>query len=127
MKTGIAIEAHHLPPGTKQVEQDRAPSDRRLYRKLVGAYLLVSYQVIAGIRISATTTSSTGSRGRCELDANTYPKGVFVPGRRTAALQIERAAFHGEWKDTYPPHQPVRSSCLFLTSAKSAEGRQRGF
>ena len=62
---------------------------------------MVSYQVIVNL-ISATTTS-TGLEVRCELDANTYPKGVTVPDAEMAALNIECAEFHGEWNYTIRP------------------------
>ena len=62
---------------------------------------LVSYQVIVNL-ISATTTS-TGLEVRCELDANTYPKGVTVPDAEMASLNIECAEFHGEWNYTIRP------------------------
>jgi len=54
---------------------------------------LVSYQVIVDL-ISATTTA-TGLEVHCELDANTYPKGIVrvnsilpvrTPGRAAAPL-----------------------------------------
>ena len=62
---------------------------------------MVSYQVIVNL-ISATTTS-TGLEVRCELDANTYPKGVTVPDAEMAALNIECAEFHGKWNYTIRP------------------------
>ena len=64
---------------------------------------LVSYRVIVDL-ISATTTR-TGLTVRCELDANSYPKGVKVTDAEMAALAIERDAFHGEWNYTISPNQ----------------------
>ena len=92
-ETGIAIEVHHLPPGTSKWNK----IEHRLFSFISQnwrAKPLVSYQVIVNL-ISATTTS-TGLEVRCELDANTYPKGVTVPDAEMAALNIECAEFHGE-------------------------------
>jgi Rhodopirellula transposase DDE domain len=44
------------------------------------------------------------SRSRsCELDTNTYPKGVTVTDEDMEALNIVRADFHGEWNYTIKP------------------------
>ena len=48
---------------------------------------------------------------RCELDANTYEKGVEVGGAsdaEMAALNIEGDAFHPEWNYTIKP--PTRKA-----------------
>ncbi len=97
---GIAIEVHHLPPGTSKWNK----IEHRLFSFISQnwrAKPLVSYQVIVDL-ISATTTS-TGLEVRCELDANTYPKGVTVSDAEMAALKIECAEFHGEWNYTIRP------------------------
>jgi hypothetical protein len=67
---------------------------------------LVSCQVIVDL-ISAT--SSTDLEVRCELDANTCPKGVIVSDAEIAAVNVEHAESRRmELHD--PPHQPLRSS-----------------
>jgi hypothetical protein len=53
--------------------------------------------------ITATTTK-TGLTVRCELDANTYEKGIAVSDAEMAALNIEGDAFHPEW---ITPSSPV--------------------
>ena len=63
---------------------------------------MVSYQVIVDL-ISATATA-TGLEVHCELDANTYPKGVTVSDAEMAALNVEYAEFHGEWNYTIRPN-----------------------
>ena len=59
---------------------------------------LVSYRVIVEL-ISATTTK-TGLTVRCELDAGQYPSGIVVSDAEMAAINIERAEFHGDWNYT---------------------------
>ncbi len=64
---------------------------------------LVSYRVIIDL-ISATTTE-TGLTVRCQLDPNVYPKGITVSNEEMAAINIERADFHGEWNYVIRPAQ----------------------
>ena len=97
---GIAIEVHHLPPGTSKWNK----IEHRLFSFISQnwrAKPLISYQVIVDL-ISATTTSA-GLEVRCELDANTYPKGVTVSDAEMAAINVEYAEFHGEWNYTISP------------------------
>ncbi|HYP34792.1 MAG TPA: ISAzo13 family transposase, partial [Stellaceae bacterium] len=63
---------------------------------------LVSYRVIVEL-ISATTTK-TGLTVRCELDTGQYPSGIVVSDAEMAAINIERAEFHGEWNYTISPN-----------------------
>ncbi len=63
---------------------------------------LVSYRVILDL-ISATTTK-TGLTVQCELDRATYPTGIAVSDEEMDALNIVRAAFHGEWNYTIRPN-----------------------
>ncbi len=71
----LAIEVHHLPPGTSKWNS----IEHRLFSFISmnwRAKPLVSYRVIVDL-ISATTTTS-GLTVHCELDQSHYPKGVAV-------------------------------------------------
>ena len=96
---GIAIEAHHLPPGTSKWNkiEHRLFSFSMTWR----ATPLVSYRVIVDL-ISATTTK-TGLSVRCELDPTDYPKGIVVSDAEMDALNLVRDSFHGEWNYTIRP------------------------
>jgi hypothetical protein len=48
------------------------------------------------IALIANTTTKKGLSIRCELDPNTYPKGIMVPDAEMATLNITRDAFHPE-------------------------------
>ena len=63
---------------------------------------LVSHQVIVDL-IGATTTE-TGLIVHCELDTNTYLKGIVVSDVEMDAIRIVRAEFHGEWNYTIRPY-----------------------
>src|SRR5215207_4790259 len=91
---GIAIDVHHLPPGTSKWNK----IEHRLFSLIPmnwRAKPLVSYRVI--VDLIAATTTRTGLTVRCELDPAPYPKGVTVSDAQLAALDIHRADFHGEW------------------------------
>jgi hypothetical protein len=94
---GIDIHVHHLPPGTSKWNK----IEHRLFSFISmnwRAKPLVSYRVIVDL-ISATTTE-TGLSVQCELDTNSYPKGVVVTDQEMAQLNIIRDEFHGEWNYT---------------------------
>ncbi|MGH7743185.1 MAG: ISAzo13 family transposase [Candidatus Eiseniibacteriota bacterium] len=97
---GIEITVHHLPPGTSKWNK----IEHRLFSFISmnwRARPLVSYRVIVDL-IGATTTD-TGLTVRCELDTNTYPKGITVSDNEMAAINIIRADFHGDWNYTIRP------------------------
>ena len=96
----VAIEVHHLPPGTSKWNR----IEHRLFSFISmnwRAKPLVSYRVIVDL-ISATTTT-TGLTVHCELDESHYPKGIAVSDEQMAALDITRHDFHGEWNYTIHP------------------------
>lgn len=97
---GIDIEVHHLPPGTSKWNK----IEHRLFSFITQnwrAKPLVSYQVI--IDLIAATTTDKGLKALCELDTNTYDKGIVVTDTEMDAIHIVRAEFHGEWNYTIKP------------------------
>ena len=97
---GLDISVHHFPPGTSKWNK----IEHRLFSFLTlnwRATPLVSYQVI--VDLIANTTTRTGLSVRCELDTNSYPKGITVPDDEMAAINIVRDEFHGEWNYTIQP------------------------
>ena len=98
---GIAVNVHHLPPGTSKWNK----IEHRLFSFISmnwRAKPLVSYRVIVDL-ISATTTD-TGLTVRCELDTGRYPKGIAVTDQEMAEIDLHRADFHGEWNYTIKPN-----------------------
>jgi hypothetical protein len=95
--TGLTIEVCHLPPGTSKWNK----IEHRLFAFISQNWRgkpLVSYQVI--VSLIAATTTGTGLRVHCELDANAYPAGRKVSDDELATVRLERAAFHGDWNYT---------------------------
>ena len=100
-ETGIDIEVHHLPPGTSKWNK----IEHRLFSFISQnwrAKPLVSYQVIVDL-ICGHHHRRPVLKVRCELDTNTYPKGITVSDAEMAAINITRAEFHGEWNYTIRP------------------------
>jgi transposase len=99
---GMEINVHHFPPGASKWNK----IEHRLFAFITmnwRAKPLVSYRVIVDL-ISATTTD-TGLTVRCELDTNSYPKGITVPDEEMRTINIIRDDFHGEWNYTIRPTQ----------------------
>ncbi len=69
----------------------------------------ISHTVVGELLKRATTTE-TGLTVRCELDTNSYPKGIAVSEQEMAAITMIRADFHGEWNYTIQPlNHPERA------------------
>src|ERR1700689_4318328 len=89
-----------LSAGHFQVEQDRA-SHVLLHHPELRAMPLISLYV--AIALIAHTTTKRGLSISCELDRNTYPKGIKVSDAEMASLNITRDAFHPEWNYKISP------------------------
>ena len=101
---GFPIRVCHLPPSTSKWNK----IEHRLFSFITANWRgrpLVSYKVI--VQLIAATTSKTGLKVRCELDPNTYPKGIKVTDAEIEAINLTRDEFHGEWNYTISPIVPV--------------------
>jgi hypothetical protein len=97
---GIEITVCHLPPGTSKWNK----IEHRLFSFITQNWRgrpLISYQTI--VQLIAATTTQAGLKVRCEIEANTYPKGVKVEDDEMAALKIRPHDFHSEWNYTISP------------------------
>ncbi len=96
----IAIELHHLPPGTSKWNK----IEHRLFSFISmnwRARPLISYRVI--VELIGATKTQTGLTVCCELDPASYPTGILVSDAEFNAINITRAEFHGEWNYTISP------------------------
>ncbi len=94
---GLEISVCHLPPGTSKWNK----IEHRLFSFISQNWRgkpLTDLATIISL-ISATSTS-TGLKVYCDLDTNSYPKGIAVSDAEMNALNIKRAEFHGEWNYT---------------------------
>ena len=103
---GLSFPARH-----EQVEQDRAPDVLPHHQELARPAA-----ALAGHRgeLDRHTTTKAGLRIEAELDANAYRKGIKVSDEELAAIQLEKASFHGEWNYTITPKLYTVSSSYFF-------------
>ena len=98
----LSITVCHLPPGTSKWNK----IEHRLFAFITQNWRgkpLVNHQVI--VQLIANTTTDTGLTVACQLDANTYEKGIKISDAEMAALNIQPAEFHGEWNYTFAPRR----------------------
>jgi len=98
----LSITVCHLPPGTSKWNK----IEHRLFAFITQNWRgkpLVNHQVI--VQLIANTTTDTGLTVACQLDANTYEKGIKVSDAEMATLNIQPAEFHGEWNYTFAPRR----------------------
>ena len=91
------------------VKLPRATRQHRLFAFITQNWRgkpLVNHQVI--VQLIANTTTDTGLTVACQLDANTYEKGIKVSDAEMATLNVHPAEFHGEWNYTFAPRQQSR-------------------
>jgi hypothetical protein len=99
-ETGLAVTVAHLPPGTSKWNR----IEHRLFAYISQNWRgkpLVSHQVI--IQLIGATTTDTGLTVTCDIDADSYPKGIKVSDAEMDAINIERHTFHGDWNYTIKP------------------------
>src|SRR5919107_1394312 len=98
--TGLSITVCHSPPGTSKWNR----IEHRLFCHITQNWRATPLTSrLAVIELIAATTTTTGLTVECELDTNTYQKGIKVTAAEMAALNIERDAFHPEWNYTIAP------------------------
>jgi transposase len=99
-ETGLSIAVCHFPPGTSKWNK----IEHRLFSHITQNWRgrpLINHEVI--VNLIANTTTSTGLRVTCNLDTNSYPKGIKVPDDELAQVNIQRDEFHGEWNYIISP------------------------
>ena len=92
----------HFPPGTSKWNK----IEHRMFCHITQNWRgrpLVSHEVI--IKLIGKTTTQTGLRIRAELDTGSYPTGIKISNAALAALNLEHAAFHGDWNYVLLPKQ----------------------
>ena len=102
-ETGLTIQVCHYPPGTSKwnkIEHRMFCFITQNWRAMPLASLYVAIALIAN------TTTKKGLSISCELDRNTYPKGIKVSDAEMASLNITRDAFHPEWNYKISPQNP---------------------
>ena len=99
-ETGLEIAVCHLPPGTSKWNK----IEHRLFSFISQNWRgkpLISHEVI--VNLIAATTTKTGLKVRCQLDTQSYPKGIVVSDDELAQVNLQPADFHGEWNYAISP------------------------
>jgi len=105
-EAGLTITVCHYPPGTSKWNK----IEHRLFCHITQNWRgrpLTSRLAI--VEMIAATTTKTGLTVRCELDENSYPKGVKVSDKEMADLNITPNTFHPEWNYTIAPRPQAPS------------------
>ena len=103
-ETGLTICVCHYPPGTSKWNR----IEHRLFCHITQTWRgrpLTSR--LAVVELIAATTTTTGLRVSCEIDTNSYPKGIKVSDAEMKRLHLQGHPFHPEWNYTIAP-RPVR-------------------
>src|SRR5271168_5000516 len=78
-ETGLIIQVCHYPPGTSKWNK----IEHRMFCHITQNWRATPLtRRLAVVELIANTTTKPGLTIRCELDTNTYPKGIKVSGRR---------------------------------------------
>jgi hypothetical protein len=103
-ETGLSISVCHYPPGTSKWNK----IEHRVFGQITINWRgkpLTSLTVIVGL--IAGTRTETGLVVRAALDEGLYPIGMKVADGQIEAVNLHRAAFHGEWNYTIKPSHPT--------------------
>ena len=107
--TGLAIHVSHFPPGTSKWNK----IEHRLFSFITLNWRgrpLETFETV--VKLIGATTTRAGLVVKAKLDKRKYPIGVKVSKREMESINIERAAFQGDWNYTIRPRP---------ASAKSVE------
>ncbi len=107
--TGLTLSVCHFPPGTSKWNK----IEHRLFSFITQNWRgkpLVSYAVI--LNLIAGTRTVTGLTVQSVLDPAPYPAGRKVTDAEMATIQLQRAAFHGEWNYTISPRTAASETII---------------
>lgn len=102
-ETGLSISVCHYPSGTSKWNK----IEHRLFCHITQNWRgrpLTSR--LAVVELIAATTTTTGLQVDCELDTNSYAKGIKVSDAEMATLNLTGDEFHPEWNYTIAPRPP---------------------
>jgi hypothetical protein len=101
-ETGLIVHVHHYPPGTSKWNRIEHRLFCHITQNWRGRPLT---DRLAVVELIGATTTRTGLKVECAIDANTYEKGVKVSDADMASLDISGDAFHPEWNYTIKPRR----------------------
>jgi hypothetical protein len=101
-ETGLTLHIHHYPPGTSKWNK----IEHRLFCHITQNWRGRPLESrMAVVELIGATTTTTGLKVECVLDAQTYHKGLKVSDAQMASLNIIGDPFHPEWNYTITPRK----------------------
>jgi len=101
-ETGLVFQVCHYPPGTSKWNK----VEHRMFCHITQTWRATPLTSrLTVVELIANTTTKTGLTVRCELDTNTYPKGIKVSDAEMATLNLKGDAFHPNWNYTISPRE----------------------
>lgn len=100
-ETGLSISVCHFPPGTSKWNK----IEHRLFSFVSQNWRgkpLISHEVI--VNLISSTTTKTGLEVECDIDLNSYPRGIKVTDKELKEVNLLKESFHGEWNYTIKPN-----------------------
>lgn len=101
-RTGLTIMVCHFPPGTSKWNK----IEHRMFSFITQNWRgkpLVDRATI--VNLIGSTKTKEGLKIRCELDTQTYPKGIKVPDAQLEKVKLKKHKFHGDWNYTIYPNK----------------------
>jgi len=93
-ETGLRLHVCHFPPGTSKWNK----IEHRMFCHITMNWRgkpLTSHEVI--VNLLGNTTTKGGLTIKAEMDTDIYPKRIKISDEEMAAINLTKAAFHGEW------------------------------
>ena len=99
-ETGLTFQVCHYPPGTSKWNK----VEHRMFCHISQTWRATPLTSrLTVVELIGNTTTKNGLTVRCELDTNSYTKGIKVSDKEMATLNLKGDAFHPDWNYTIAP------------------------
>ncbi len=99
-QTGLTITVCHFPPGTSKWNKIEHRMFSFITKNWRGQPLADRATIVSLI---GSTKTEEGLKIRCELDTNSYAKGIKISDAQMDKVKLKRHEFHGDWNYTIHP------------------------
>lgn len=106
-RTGLTITVCHFPPGTSKWNKIEHRMFSFITQNWRGKPLIDRATIV---NLIGSTKTKEGLKIRCELDTQTYPKGIKVPDAQLEKVKLKKHKFHGDWNYTIYPNKKSESN-----------------
>ncbi len=103
-KTSLSVSVCHFPPGTSKWNKIEHRMFSFISKNWRGRPLVDHATVV---NLIGSTKTKKGLKIHCQLDTNSYPKGIKISDKQLSQLNIERDSFHGDWNYTVHPKEKI--------------------